>query len=279
VAGGLAVLSLTGSASPAAASVTIGQLSPDPSTSMCSTGDVDFTKPTVTSGSSYVVPGTGTITSWSHNAKSGSGQEFTMKIFRKVADPATYMVVGHDGPRDLAGGTLNGFPASIPVEPGDVLGFNRGSPTTTSCFFDAPSEPSLLFRIGNMADGDVEAFAPSFAGVRLNISAVFEPSNTFTLGKVRRNRRKGTATLTATVPNAGELALSGKGVKRAGADGALAAKIVPAAGKVKLLIRARGKKRRKLNETGKVTVKPKFTYTPTGGDPRTKSRKLTLRKR
>jgi hypothetical protein len=42
----------------------------------------------VTSGNTYVVPGAGTITSWSHNAVAGPDQTLTMKIFRKVADPA-----------------------------------------------------------------------------------------------------------------------------------------------------------------------------------------------
>jgi hypothetical protein len=34
-----------------------------------------------------------------------------------------------------------------------------------------------------------------------------------------------------------------------------------------------------LNRAGKVKLTAKITYTPTGGDPRTKSRKMTLRKR
>jgi hypothetical protein len=37
----------------------------------------------------------------------------TMKVFRKIADPARYMVVGRDGPRDLAPGLLNTFSTSI----------------------------------------------------------------------------------------------------------------------------------------------------------------------
>jgi hypothetical protein len=36
---------------------------------------------------------------------------------------------------------------------------------------------------------------------------------------------------------------------------------------------------RKLNRTGKVTVKPRITYTPDGGDPGSRSTKLTLRRR
>ena len=45
---------------------------------------------------------------------------------------------------------------------------------------------------------------------------------------------------------------------------------------MQLLIKAAGKKLRKLNETGKVTVKPRVTYTPTGGDPSTRSRTVKL---
>ena len=62
------------------------------------------------------------------------------------------------------------------------------------------------------------------------MTAVFVPSNSFTLGEAKRNKKKGTATLAVEVPNPGELALAGKGVKPAGAAGALAATSVPAAG-------------------------------------------------
>jgi hypothetical protein len=48
---------------------------------------------------------------------------------------------------------------------------------------------------------------------------------------------------------------------------------------VKLTIRARGKKERKLNETGKVKLNLAITYTPTGGVPNTASTKVKLRKR
>ncbi len=107
------------------------------------------------------------------------------------------------------------------------------------------------------------------------------PTNSFGLGKVKRNENKGTATITVEdVPNPGELVLSGKGVKRASsAGGAAIAKTVTAPGDVKLKIRAKGNKKNLLNETGKIKVKPKITFTPTGGDPNTQSRKLKLTKR
>jgi hypothetical protein len=276
VAAWLGTLSLAAIAAPATASVTIGQLTPNMST-ICP-DSMDWAQPTVTSGNTYVVPplppaSALVITSWSHHASSGAGQTLTMKVFRKVADPAFYMAVGHDGPRPLDAGLLNTFPVSIAVRPGDFLGLYTNTPDA-GCIFFVPGE-TYLARSGNLADGEADAFLAA-PGDRLNVSAVVAPLNSFSLGKVKRNKRKGTATLTVKVPNPGELALSGKGVKPAGA---VAAKTVPAAGKVKLLIRARGKRKRRLNETGTVTVRPKLTYTPTGGDRRTRSRKLTLKKR
>jgi hypothetical protein len=62
VAACLAAVSLTASASPAAASVTIGQLSPGSPPVHCSPNAFDHVQPTVTSGNPYVVPGTGMIT-------------------------------------------------------------------------------------------------------------------------------------------------------------------------------------------------------------------------
>ena len=79
-----------------------------------------------------------------------------------------------------------------------------------------------------------------------------------------------------SVPNPGELTGSGKGVKVASA--ARISKTVSAPGEVKLTIKAKGKKKGTLNETGKVKLRPKITYTPTGGDPSTQSVKVKLKK-
>jgi len=274
LAASLAALSLTASASPAGASITIGQLAPE--TSSNCRGTLDWVQGTVTSGT-YVVPGTGTITSWSHNAKPVAGQQLTMKVFRPLGG-ASYMVVGHDGPRGLTGGTVNTFPANVAVKAGDVVGLNTANASTillNACVFDASPGDSFGQRVGSLADGGSGLF-DFLPGARVNVSAVFEPSSSFSLGKAKLNKKKGTATLTVNVPNPGELTGSGKDVKVASA--AVISKAVTP-GKVKLTIRAKGKKKGTLNETGKVKVKPKITYTPTGGSPSTQVKKLKLIKR
>ncbi len=275
----IAALSPAASASPAAASVTIGQLAPGAPAALCSADPFDRFQLTVTSGDSYVVPATGGITawtlrSWSHNAAANLNQMVTLKVFRKVADPATYRVVGHDGPRPLNPSTVNTFSTNLPAQPGDVIGSNfAGSSGMNACVFSAAPGDLYLSRTGNLADGDEGDFF-AFAN-RVNLSAVVAPSNDFTLGQTTRNKKKGTATLTVNIPNPGELTASGNGVKAASGRAVISKSVT--AGPAQLTIRAKGKKKATLNETGKVKLKPKITYTPTGGDPSTRSMKLKLK--
>ncbi|MGZ5330876.1 MAG: hypothetical protein ACXWFH_06180 [Solirubrobacterales bacterium] len=46
-----------------------------------------------------------------------------------------------------------------------------------------------------------------------------------------------------------------------------------------MTIRAKGKKKRKLNDKGKVKLNAAISYTPTGGDPSTQSQKVKLKKK
>lgn len=256
-------------AAPASAAVTIGQVAPLTPSSDTS-ADTDRAQPSVTSGNSYIVPSTGgimawTLVSWSHNAAAGAGQELTMKVFRKAGDPLAYTAVGHDGPRPLTPNSLNTFVTSIEVRAGDVLGDNSKSPNDNASYFPVPGESFIDLQPG-VADGQTGTFTPRADGLRLNVAAVLEPTNTFSLGRITRNKKRGTATLEATLPNPGNLTVGG------------IAQAV-SAGTVKLPIRAKGKKKRKLNETGKVKLNLAITYTPTGGVPSTTSTQVKLRKR
>jgi hypothetical protein len=269
----IAVLSLA--ASPATASVTIGQLAPSQPMTACPGVSVDRLQPTVTDGNTYVVPGNGTITSWSTNFAAGN-QTMRMEIFRQVAG-LRYRVVAHEGPHPLTGGALNTFPASIEVIPGDVLGLHHSQGMMTICpFFFAPGD-QILSKNGNLADGEEDDFQVAPVDRRLNITAEFLPSNGFTLGATTRDKKRGTATLAVSVPNPGELTGSGDGVQAAGA--AVTSKTVSAPGTTELQINATGRKKKKLKRRGKVTLNITVTYTPTGGDPSQQSTTVKLKKK
>jgi hypothetical protein len=123
-----------------------------------------------------------------------------------------------------------------------------------------------------LLDGGPEQSPQASTGGVLDMNAVVEPTNAFAFGKVARSKNKGTATVSVNVPNAGALVVGGKGVKRASQS-------VTAPGVVKLKIGAKGKTLRTLNKIGKVKLAAKVTFTPTGGDPKVRSKKLSLNKR
>jgi hypothetical protein len=270
----ITVGSVAASASPASAAVTIGQTGPV--TGTCGVNS-DWAQKVVTSGNSYVVPSLPpatslSITSWSHQAYTGPGQKLKFKVYRPVSG-LTYTVVGVDL-RDLAPDVLNTFKSNIPVAPGDILGITNASTpaVSTGCGIGPFTETDLQKNGADTALGAQVTFINQ-AGARLDISAVVEPTNTFTFGATTRNKKKGTATLTIEVPNPGELTVSGHGVK---ALASAATSIT--AGAVQLKIKATGKKRKKLNRNGKVKLSPTITYTPTGGSASTQPMKVTLKK-
>lgn len=98
------------------------------------------------------------------------------------------------------------------------------------------------------------------------------PSNFFRFGRVKRNRRSGTATLTVSIPVAGRLELGGRGIHHL-------RRTLAGAATVALPIRPIGKFRRQLLASGQRKVMAKITFTPAGGTPRSDERRLTLVKK
>jgi hypothetical protein len=82
--------------------------------------------------------------------------------------------------------------------------------------------------------------------------------------------------VTLTLPNPGDLVISGKGVKGL-ASGVSATSVN--AGTVNVVIRAKGKKKRKFARNGKVKVTPTISYTPTGGTGSSQTTKVKLRRK
>jgi hypothetical protein len=111
-----------------------------------------------------------------------------------------------------------------------------------------------------------------FGGWSLTLNA---PDNALTTGKPKLNTNKGTAVLPVTVGDAGQLTLSGKGVKSASASKAVAVK---GPGTTKLVVKPKGKTTRTLNRTGIAKVKVKIKFTPTGGAPNIQTKKIKLKK-
>jgi hypothetical protein len=247
--------------------VTIGQL-PTAAPSPRCTVEADYLQPSVTGGNLYIARQAGTITSWSTNSFN-SGATYVFKVFRRTSDPDVFQVIAHSEPHSLLPG-LNTVPVSIPVRSGDMIGLNE-SGTPNSCTFVMPGD-SVLSHPGDLSDGAGGEFSAVDA-VRLNLSAVLVPSNEFTLGTVTRDRRRGSASVTAYVSNPGLVTISGNGLRRQ------VEKTVAVPGPVPFHIASAGSFKRRLERKGKVTVSPTVTFYPAGGDPASKSITVRLRMR
>jgi hypothetical protein len=92
-----------------------------------------------------------------------------------------------------------------------------------------------------------------------------------TLGNAKKNKKKGTAKLSAEVGCAGALELGGKGLKPAERQAS-------GAGEVNLPVKANGNKK-KLRKKGKAKVEAQVTSTPTSGTPTTEDKKVKLIKK
>ncbi len=193
------------------------------------------------------------------------------------------------------------FAASLPIAAGDEVGLESesgkqityqaelaethsvvfsplgtrpdGSPTGTPVFDNAALEAAFNFEV--LADCDHDGLGDETQDADLPPACkppVAAPSNAFSLGKPKLNKKKGTAKEPVTVPGPGTLTLTGKGVVDQ-------TKTSTAAATVNLLVKSKGKQKKKLNKAGKVEVKVTVTFTPTGGTTSSQSRRLVLRKR
>jgi hypothetical protein len=251
----------------AAADVTIGQLPGAPPLASCS-GGFDYLQPSVTGGTLYVAREAGTITSWSTQA-SVPGATYTLKIFRRTADPDAFQVIAHSAPHTLGAG-LNSVATNLAVESGDLIGFREIGPVN-SCTFPLAGDTVLRTPV-DLSDGAFTTFT-SVSDVRLNLTANLVPSNGFTFAGLTRDRHRGTAILTLNVSNPGTAGLAGRGLKKP------RSKNLAVPGFVIFPISPTGKLRHRLGRTGKATLQVNATFSPAGGDPSTQTLIVRLKKR
>jgi hypothetical protein len=121
-------------------------------------------------GPPYAAPFAGVITSWSHQA-SASPPPLKFKVGRHAVGN-NFTIVGESGIETLAPGMLNTFPARIPVQAGDLIGFYVGAAAPCAQLMSPGYEHQ--FRMGDTAQSTTAAFSPAM-NVRLDISASLEP--------------------------------------------------------------------------------------------------------
>jgi hypothetical protein len=219
-------------------------------------------------GSKIYSPFNGTLVQW--RITGATGGPFTLRILRSVGGNSYTAVASSESQVPDGKGTKT-FATEMPIQRGDLIALDSNSPldqigtSTTSGGVVQAWVPAL-------ADGATGPPNELFVNRELGFNADLRPvSHRVTLGKVKRNKTKGTATIIATVPDPGGLVLFGKGLKRFVTTAA-------APGKVKLKVRAKGNVKRALNATGRARVKARVKFSPSGISPGKAAKELTLRK-
>jgi hypothetical protein len=144
-------------------------------------------------------------------------------------------------------------PSGTFAQPGYTSGCGTTWTVRTTCYPASAGEPDQAFRlIGTVGAG--------------------APSNQFTFGKLKLNKKKGTALLTINTPGPGIVRLFGKGIK---------SKNVATSGpqSYTLPVIPVGKTKKKLKKHHQLKVKISVTFTPTGGTANTQSETIRLKKK
>jgi hypothetical protein len=95
----------------------------------------------------------------------------------------------------------------------------------------------------------------------------------FAIGKVKLNKKKGTATVAVSVPGAGTLTLGGRLLVKQ-----RTVRTATSVGTVKLLVKPKGKAKKALSKKGKAKVQASISFLPSGAGVGSQVKKLTLKK-
>lgn len=214
-------------------------------------------------------PVNGTVTSWRFKSGSG-GNTVSLRVLEPGAN-VSFTGGGASASVESDIGPNGPFATSVPIGIGDAIGLDRSNGAIV--LSNNPAASQVYWTMPTLANGSTRDGTLGGA-YELLVQAVVEPSNTLTFGTPVLNRKKGAATITVDVPNAGQLAVGGTNVTVVGAPGTVAA-----AGQITVAVQATGQALRKLKSKGKTTVTPSFTFTPDSGAAKGQTTRVTLVKK
>lgn len=180
------------------------------------------------------------------------------------------------GARALAGGVTTDGNASSAVNataPGNSAGgpLGAGPPTVAQSWFTNISNgaSTRTYNFSAVCEAPVTAPAdPTTPTGPTTPTSPTAPSNAFAVGRLSRNREKGTGVLALTVPAPGTVILTSPKLR--------SQTIAAAAGEVAVPVKAARDAKRKLRRKGKLKASAEITFTPTGGTPGTQTARVKL---
>jgi hypothetical protein len=268
-----------------------------------------FVQHDLTGGPSYSPSSYGVITSWGAAANGSTGQTLQLTVLRQDAD-LDYTILRRDPVRTLANlNALNTFTGlRLPIEAGQLIGVYDPPGSQADCESFGSSGDEVAFSdVGNPSDGVSTTYNGFDSGFRVNAQAVVEPDtdrdvfgdesqdkcvgsagaangcpSTVTINKLKQ-KGDTKVKVTATVPGAGTLRIGSASNQAVAGKAAKSLKAVTRTltaitrHQVKLTLKLTKSAIGQLDDAGKLKLRVRAVYTPTGGPPgsQTKKKKLT----
>ena len=172
---------------------------------------------------------------------------------------------------------VGNFSPGVPVQAGHRLALvvtrPGGMPFEVRIRTTDPCPGNLFF-----ANTQTDTFNPEPPGYELIYQTMVNPTNAFTVGKVKGK------TVTLNLPGPGAIKVAQAGGATSGAVAAKSKKLLKtskataaAGGAVKVKLKLTKDGQSLLDQNGKLKVKTAITFTPTGGEPNTLGQKLKLK--
>lgn len=278
VCASLALLGLAFASPAGAAEVTIGANVNQATTESGTCGYKTANEPpcvlvtSVIPGQTMTSPCDGTITRFRLNGFPKPKDHYSLRVVTKNAD-GTFTGTATSAPVSIATEGVNEYPTSLPIATGQEIGIDfldsseefslrwvGGSAVVANYFYKFPADGTTVPPTGNAT------FYYLF-----NADIACTPSNVFKVLKLKGS------TLSVELGSAGSLAIAD--AAKGKAKRLKPSTVTGGPGTVKAGLKLNSAAKKELSEKGKVKVKAKLTFTPTGGTAASQVRKLTIKKK
>jgi hypothetical protein len=216
-------------------------------------------------------PVNGTVTTWRLGVGNQSGPT-SFRIVRRLPD-GTYKGGGTSAMVTPALETENVFSTNLPIRRGELIGIDCCAAPGVTYFTGNHTGQRVFFEPGFLGDGAAGAMPSGTDTFEILLNADIEPTSAFTVGKAKQ-KKGGTITMIAQLPNPGTLIAEGTKTKPR-----LLKPITTEAGPGPVTVGLATTKaaRALVADRGRLTVKVKLTFTPTGGSPAVRTLRVNLR--
>jgi hypothetical protein len=207
-------------------------------------------------GVAVASPVNGTVVRWRFQWSSFGGTA-RLRVIRPLTPSPLFMA---SSAVETAGNAvdINDFAAAVPISIGDRIGIdNLGTGGNAVGFFGAAGGVTQDW---DPAPADGAAVTPTFENTNfeLYLNADVEATNAFSVSKVTKRPKKGTAALTVSLPNPGTLEAAAALTQPASAT-------LAGPGETTLILKPTKKAGKRLRRKGKAAGPVTLTYTPSFG--------------